>query len=164
RDDDHRDARLALRAAESEAARLLRGGAAPVVVTAPPADRDGGDDTAAVYEAGDVVVVSAPVDGMETPLQQVAEAAPDSQILVVTGDPDDGGGGGGSELSPAERRAQRLRRAVRTVADAHADGIAVVGAFHLPAVDGYEWHRGFDARLGLFDRDRNPLPAVDELP
>ncbi len=164
RDDDHHDARLALRAAESEAARLLRGGAAPVAVTAPPADRDGGDDTAAVYEAGDVVVVSAPVDGLETPLEQVAEAAPESQILVVTGDPDDDGGGGGSALPPAERRAQRLRRAVRTVADAHADGIAVVGAFHLPAVDGYEWHRGFDARLGLFDRDRNPLPAVDELP
>jgi hypothetical protein len=39
----------------------------------------------------------------------------------------------------------------------------VRGAFVLPAVDGYEWHRGFDAQLGLFDRDRNPRPALDAL-
>ena len=161
RDDDRHDARVALRAAESEAARLLRGGGAPVAVTAPSAD---GDDEGAsrVYAAGDLVVVSAPVDGLDTPLEQVAEAAPNAQILVVTGDPD-GGAAAGSDLSPDERRTDRLRRAVGTVADAHADGIAVVGAFHLPAIDGYEWHRGFDARLGLFDRDRNPRPALEAL-
>jgi hypothetical protein len=39
----------------------------------------------------------------------------------------------------------------------------VVGAFHLPAIDGYEWHRGFDARLGLFDRDRVPKDALGPL-
>ncbi len=57
-------------------------------------------------------------------------------------------------------RAIRLRRAVTTIAGAHGGGLTVVGAFHQPAIDGYEWHRGFDARLGLFDRDRNPRPAL----
>jgi beta-glucosidase len=46
---------------------------------------------------------------------------------------------------------------------ARGDGVDVVGAFHQPAVDGYEWHRGFDARLGLFDRDRNPRPTLGAL-
>jgi beta-glucosidase/6-phospho-beta-glucosidase/beta-galactosidase len=64
---------------------------------------------------------------------------------VVTGDPTGEG---------------RVPRAADTVAAAHADGVRVVGAFHLPAIDGYEWHRGFDVRLGLFDRDRNPKDAL----
>jgi len=51
-----------------------------------------------------------------------------------------------------------------TVADAHRDGLGVVGAFHVPTIDGYEWHRGFDARLGLFDRDRGPKDALGALP
>ena len=54
-------------------------------------------------------------------------AAPHARLLVVTGDAD-----------PAddERRAERLRRAVRTVAAAAHDGVPLVGAFHHPAIDG----------------------------
>ena len=50
------------------------------------------------------------------------------------------------------------------MADAVAGGLPILGAFHHPAVDGYEWHLGFGARRGLFDRDRNPRPAVQSLP
>jgi hypothetical protein len=126
-------------------------------------------------------MVSAPVDGLELALERTSEAAPHARVLVVTGDTEESpagvatggdrtgdgtgdGAGPGSGGAEAERRQRRLERAVTTVAEAHADGVPVVGAFHQPAVDGYEWHRGFDARLGLFDRDRNPRPAVDALP
>jgi hypothetical protein len=172
KDDDQRDARAALLAAEAEAARLLRSGRAPVAVS---------PDTGDPHESDDLLVVSAPVDGLEGALEGTAEASPHARLLVVTGDPEgspsgaatggdrtgDGTGDGvgpGSGGGEAERRQRRLERAATTVAEAHADGIPVVGAFHQPAVDGYEWHRGFDARLGLFDRDRNPRPALDALP
>jgi beta-glucosidase/6-phospho-beta-glucosidase/beta-galactosidase len=146
-DDDERDAVAALRTAEAGAARLLRSGGAPVAVAARPDEPDPDGD--ADDGAEDLLVVSAPVDRLELALEQVADAARDREILVVTGDPLTGADG--------------LPRAVDTVAAAHGDGIPVVGAFHLPAIDGYEWHRGFDARLGLFDRDRNPRPALEAL-
>jgi beta-glucosidase/6-phospho-beta-glucosidase/beta-galactosidase len=139
REDDERGALAALRAAEAEAARLLRTGGAPVAVTARPGEP---------REAEDLLVVSAAADELETPLEQAAEAFPGAGIVVVTGDPTGEG---------------RVQRAADTVAAAHRDGMRVVGAFHLPAIDGYEWHRGFDARLGLFDRDRNPRPAFEAL-
>jgi len=139
REDDERDALAALRTAEAEAARLLRTGSAPVAVTARPGEP---------READDLLVVSAAVDELETPLQQTVEAFPDAGIVLVTGDPTGEG---------------RVPRAADAVAATHRDGIRVVGAFHLPAIDGYEWHRGFDARLGLFDRDRNPRPALEAL-
>ncbi|HZA79159.1 MAG TPA: family 1 glycosylhydrolase [Acidimicrobiales bacterium] len=142
-EDDERDARAALRAAEAEAARLLRGGGTPVAVAARLGEPHEGDDME------DLVLLSAPVDALEAPLEQTAEALPDAGIVVVTGDPTGEG---------------RVERAVTAVRDAHRDGVRVVGAFHLPAMDGYEWHRGFDARLGLFDRDRNPKDAVGALP
>lgn len=161
-DDDHRDALAALRSAEEEAARLLRTGPAPVAVTA-RLDETGpagaGETGAGVAAGGDVgdpddlLVVSAPVDGLDTPLERVADALPGRGVVVVTGDP----------TAADDRREADLRRAAVAVVDAHAAGIDVQGAFHLPAVDGYEWHRGFDARLGLFDRDRNARPALAAL-
>jgi beta-glucosidase/6-phospho-beta-glucosidase/beta-galactosidase len=138
-EEDERDALAALRAAEAEAARLLRGGGAPVAVTARPDEP---------HEGNDLVVVSAAVDELEAPLEQAAASFPAVGIVVVTGDPTGEG---------------RLQHAVDIVADAHRDGLGVVGGFHLPAIDGYEWLRGFDARLGLFDRDRNARPALEAL-
>ena len=154
RDDDEHDACTALAAAEAEAARLLRSGPAPVAVTGRPDGR---------HDHDDLVVVSAPVARLDRALEEASDGAGHNRILVVTGDPDTGSGGGGTS-DAGEERAARLRAAVGTVADADAGGLAVVGAFHLPAVDGYEWHRGFDARLGLFDRDRNARPAAAALP
>jgi beta-glucosidase/6-phospho-beta-glucosidase/beta-galactosidase len=142
RDDDHRDARAALLAAEAEAARLLGSGTAPVAVTARPGDPG---------QHQDLLLVSAPVDELEPALERVADAAPNARALVVTGDPAEG---------DDERRAERLGGAARAVAAAHGGGLQIVGAFHQPAIDGYEWHRGFTARLGLFDRDRNPRPIL----
>jgi beta-glucosidase/6-phospho-beta-glucosidase/beta-galactosidase len=139
REDDERDALAALRTAEAEAARLLRTGEAPVAVTARPDEP---------READDLLVVNAAVDELETPLEQAADVFPGAGIVVVTGDPTGEG---------------KVQRAADTVAAAHGDGMRVVGAFHLPAIDGYEWHRGFDARLGLFDRDRNPKDELGAL-
>jgi len=146
RDDDHRDARDALLAAEAEAARLLGSGDAPVGVTARPGDPGQHDD---------LLVVSAPIDGLGPALERAADAPPDARVLVVTGDPAEG---------DDEVRAERLRQAARTVAGAHDGGLPIVGTFHQPAIDGYEWHRGLAARLGLFDRDRNPRPALGAWP
>jgi beta-glucosidase len=168
--DDH-DARAALLAAEAEAARLLGSGPAPVAVAARPGDHHDGDG---------LVVVAAPVDGLQRALEQVQDAAPHAEVLVVTGDPsgdasddpsggsargsqptdDRGAGGGRPEAGSEARRSERLSRAVEVVAGAHRGGLPVIGAFHQPAVDGYEWHRGFAPHLGLFDRDRNPRAAA----
>jgi beta-glucosidase/6-phospho-beta-glucosidase/beta-galactosidase len=145
-DEDHHEARAALLAAEAEAARLLRSGAAPVAV----AGRHG-EPGRHERDGDDLVIVAAPVDGLERALERAADAAPHARLVVVTSDPD----AEGDKL-----RAERLTRAVAAVGEARAGGLAVVGAFHQPAIDGYEWHRGFAARLGLFDRDRNPRPAT----
>ncbi|HEX6424897.1 MAG TPA: family 1 glycosylhydrolase [Acidimicrobiales bacterium] len=139
---DHRDARATLLAAEAEAARLLASGSAPVAVAARPGVPPDGRD---------LHVVSATPDALEASLERALEADRESRLLVVTGDPD-----GWEE--------ERLARAVRTVGEAAAGTAAIVGAFVQPAIDGYEWHRAFDARLGLFDRERNPRPALDALP
>jgi beta-glucosidase/6-phospho-beta-glucosidase/beta-galactosidase len=143
-EDDHRTAQATLAAAEAEAARLLRSGGRPVAVTprlSPGQRRD--DD--------DLLVVSSPVTEVERELERVAGAAPDATALIVTGDPSDASG---------EDKARRLRTAAQAVA---RSGAKVLGGFVLPAVDGYEWHRGFDAELGLFDRDRNPRQALSAL-
>jgi beta-glucosidase len=145
-DDDHRTAAATLRAAEAEAARLLRSGDGPVAVAWRPGDP---------HEHDDLVVVSAQADRLEEPLARVSDSIDHVSVLVVTGDPD-------AEASDARRR-ERLQSAADVVTVARADGVDVVGAFHQPAVDGYEWHRGFGARLGLFDRDRNPRPTLDAL-
>jgi beta-glucosidase/6-phospho-beta-glucosidase/beta-galactosidase len=143
--EDHHDAQAALRAAEAEAARLLRTGPRPVAVSWRPGDTTDHDD---------LVVVSAPVDALEDPLARLAGTADPAGVLIVTADPSDAG--------DAQRK-ERLEGAVRLAGEAQHHGLRVVGAFHQPAVDGYEWHRGFDARLGLFDRDRNPRPALGAL-
>jgi beta-glucosidase len=157
REDDRHDAEAALRVAEAEAARLLRSGPAPVAV----AWRPGAD-----VDHDDLVVVSAPVADLEDPLARLAGTAAPAGVLVVTGDPGDPGAPGAPSRDGDGdgARRDRLDRAVRLVAEAPGHGLRVVGSFHLPAVDGYEWHRGFDARLGLFDRDRNPRGALSALP
>jgi beta-glucosidase/6-phospho-beta-glucosidase/beta-galactosidase len=137
-EDDQRTATAALRAAEAEAARLLRSGGRPVAVSWRPG---------AAPEHDDLLVVSAPVERLEEPLARVADESPGAGIVVVTGDPSDDG--------DEPRRRERLRAAIDLVGVAQRDGVRIVGTFHQPAVDGYEWHRGFEARLGLFDRDRN---------
>ena len=152
--DDHRTARASLLAAETEAARLLRSGPAPVAVTARPGEPHEGDD---------LLVVNAPVTRIEAALERTGDAAPHARLVVVTGDPDTGDPDTGGD-AVLDRRAERLAAAVATVAWAAAGGLPIAGAFHQPAIDGYEWHRGFDARLGLFDRDRNPRPALAALP
>jgi beta-glucosidase len=167
-EDDHHGARAALRAAEAEAARLLRSGPRPVAVTWRPGEE---------LDVDDLVVVSAPLDALEDPLARLAETA-SRGVLVVTGEPGPAPGSGDLAAGPGgeagassagaggdveEARRRRLDAAVRLVAGAAGDGLPVVGAFHLPAVDGYEWHRGFEAELGLFDRDRNPRAALGAL-
>lgn len=146
-EDDHRTAAATLASAEAEAARLLRSGGAPVAVTPrlEPGQRRDDDD---------LLVVAASVTEVERELERVADGAPDADLLVVVGDPDPG------PDTSDEDRARRLRTAVDAVAGSAA---RVRGGFVLPAVDGYEWHRGFEARLGVFDRDRNPRPALAAL-
>lgn len=155
RDDDHHDARATLLAAEAEAARLLRTGASPVAVSARRGDR---------HEHDDLLVVGAPADRLEPALEQAIDAASHARLLVVTGDPGPLDVDIDADADVHGPRARRLQSAVRTIAGAHTGGTTIVGAFHQPAIDGYEWHRGFDARLGLFDRDRNPRPAFTALP
>ena len=68
-----------------------------------------------------------------------------------------------AHLGLGETGEGRVQRAADAVGAALGDGVPVLGAFHLPAIDGYECLRGFDARLGLFDRDRNPKVTLGAL-
>src|SRR4029453_13924398 len=98
--DDHHDALAALRAAEAEAARLLRSGPPPVAVSGGPGDRP---------EHDDLGVVSAPVTGLEDPLARLADIAAPAGVLVVTGDPGDRDGGAARQEA-LERAGEARRR------------------------------------------------------
>jgi len=87
-------------------------------------------------------------------LHRLADACPDRPLWVAghlasVGDP-----AGDAEAAEA---------AVAELDTARADGIAVDRWVWEPAIDGYEGTAGFDARLGLFDRDRHRKPATDVL-
>jgi beta-glucosidase len=69
----------------------------------------------------------------------------------------------GVATNDEDERASKVEASLAQVRDAIDEGIDVRGFFHRTAIDGYEWHDGFNARWGLFDRDRNPRPALDAL-
>jgi hypothetical protein len=81
-------------------------------------------------------------------LRRAAEEGPDRPLVVLgqrVGDPD------------------RLEATLAEVRAARDDGVELRAWFAEPAVDGYEWEAGFGPQLGLWDRDRNPRPALDLL-
>lgn len=81
-------------------------------------------------------------------LRRAAEEGPDRPLVVLgqrVGDPD------------------RLDATLAEVRAARDDGVELRAWFAEPAVDGYEWEAGFGPQLGLWDRDRNPRPALDLL-
>jgi beta-glucosidase len=79
--------------------------------------------------------------GLGESVERAAEAFPDRPILVLTGAVDD----------DEERRMRTL-----TDLDVELAELPVDHVHWWSAVDGYEGWFGFDARSGLFDRDRNP--------
>lgn len=60
-----------------------------------------------------------------------------------------------------EARARYLEECIERVGAAIDDGIDVRGFFHWTGVDNYEWAHGYDARFGIFDRDRNPKGSAE---
>ena len=69
----------------------------------------------------------------------------------------------GEVRPPTDDEAERsayVEDVLGVVADAITGGVDVRGLFWWTGVDNYEWHKGYDVRFGLFDRDRNPKPAA----
>ena len=156
-DDDHRRIGLTnLRAANREAARLLRSGGAPVVAS--HAAGEPGDELkldlesftgiGVVQEAGEGRAVGDAV-------QRLADDVGRAVALWVTAT--------GVGTANADEQADKARATVAQLAEAVDDGIDLRGAFWWCAVDGYEPSTAFEVPWGLFDRDRNPRPACREL-
>jgi beta-glucosidase len=99
-------------------------------------------------------------EGLGIVLRRIAEELPGRPILV-----DECGLGTSATKDSAhdaddEWRVSYLTECLNEVERAIADGIDIRGFFHWTAVDNYEWLEGYDARFGLFDRDRNPKPSA----
>jgi len=93
---------------------------------------------------------------VEHTLHRVAEERAGRRLVLLTG----ATGAAGEALVDAESgapagRAAVLRDLVAVVEDA-ATSLPIEHVQWWSAVDGYEGRAGFDARTGLFDRDRNP--------
>ena len=89
-------------------------------------------------------------DGLAHVLRRLADELPDTPLVVTEC------GLGADD----EQRVAYLRSAIDVVDEAIGDGIDVRGFFHWTSVDDYEWHEGYGAPIGLFDRDRNPRPSA----
>lgn len=90
--------------------------------------------------------------GLGLVLERLAEELPDTPLLIaelgIGTRADDGGAD--------EKRLAFMRAAIDELHTAQRAGIDVRGLFWWTGVDNYEWIHGFDARFGLFDRDRTP--------
>jgi beta-glucosidase len=154
-EDDRRVGLANVRAANREAARLLRTAHAPVVASHPPGapadelrlDLDVFDGVGLVHPATD--------DGnVRAALQVLADELGDVAMWITST---------GVGTRDEDERAHKLRATAEQVVEAQRDGIDVRGALWWTAIDGYEPATGFAVPWGLFDRDRNPRPALDEL-
>ena len=87
-------------------------------------------------------------------LHRLADACPDRPLWVA---------GHLASVGDPAGDAEAAEQATTELEAARADGIAADRWVWEPAIDGYEGAAGFDARLGLFDRDRRRKPAADVL-
>jgi beta-glucosidase len=154
-EDDHRTGLTALRLANREAARLLGGGAAPVACA--HAAGEPADELKLDAEVFDRIGLALPADtgaGVVTALRRVVEQLDDETVpLAITAC--------GAGTNDEDERAEKVTAVVGQVDEATANGAAVHEVFWWTAIDGYEPATGFAVPWGLFDRDRNPRPALN---
>jgi beta-glucosidase len=90
-------------------------------------------------------------EGLALTLHRLAEMLPQRPLAITSyGAPTTDSAWQGDEA--------RLARAV--IEDAVGDGIGVEAALWSTAIDGWSFQHGFNLATGLFDRDRNPRPAL----
>lgn len=87
-------------------------------------------------------------------MHRLAERSPDKPIWLI---------GHSASLGDPTGDAEIAEETVAEIAAVRADGIALDRWVWEPAIDGYEGSAGFDASLGLFDRDRHPKAAAGVL-
>jgi beta-glucosidase len=90
-------------------------------------------------------------EGLALTLHRLAEMLPQRRLAIT---------GYGAPTSDAPWQADEARAARSVVLAAAGDGIPIEMALWSTAVDGWAYDYGFDLNAGLFDRDRNPRPAL----
>jgi beta-glucosidase len=155
-EDDHMTVERAIRAANREAARLLHDGNAPVVCAhGAGVDPEELKLDAEVFDAIGLDHVAVDDGSLLVALRRLAEDIGADIPLAITAC--------GVGTSDEDERAGKLTASLAQVQEAISEGLDVRGFFYRTAIDGYEWHDGFNVSWGLFDRDRNPRPALDVL-
>ena len=91
-------------------------------------------------------------EGFAHVLERLSEDHPDRPLLVCEA---------GIGTHDESERADYVVEVLHHVQEAIASGADVRGLFWWTGVDCYEWHQGDTLAYGLFDRDRNPLPAAE---
>lgn len=149
--DDRRAGLRELRAANRQAARLLRSASTPVITSHPPDEPV--DELKLDLEVFDGLgFVHAATDGheLEHALDRLVERTGTTSPVHLTGI--------GVGTQDPDEQADKARGAREQVEGADAEvGLALWWS----AVDGYEPTTGFSVPWGLFDRDRNARPAVE---
>ena len=105
-----------------------------------PPDGRRGDDGVMVWS-----------EGLALTLHRLAEMLPQRPLAVTSY---------GAPSSDAAWQGDEARLARTVIETAVRDGIGIEAAFWTPALDGYSFEHGFSLASGLFDRDRNPRPAL----
>jgi beta-glucosidase len=153
-DDDYATALAALRRANREAARLLKG-EAPVACAHPPGEP--ADELKLDAEVFDRIGLAVPADegiGVVTALRRLVDQLGDDTVpLAITSC--------GVGTADEDERAEKATGVVGQVEEAVADGLALHEVFWWTAIDGYEPSTGFTVPWGLFARDRTARPALE---
>ncbi|MGI8664015.1 MAG: family 1 glycosylhydrolase [Acidimicrobiales bacterium] len=155
--DDHQVGLVALRRANREAARLLGGGDAPVACAHAPGEP--ADELKLDAEVFDRIGLAVPADvgsGVVTELRRLLDQLGDDTVaLAITSC--------GVATNDEDERAEKATAVASQLDEAEAEGIDVRELFWWTAIDGYEPTTGFELSWGLFDRARNPRPALSAL-
>lgn len=99
--------------------------------------------------ADDGVVVWS--EGLALTLHRLAEMLPQRPLAVTSY---------GAPTADAAWQGDEARLARRVILDAVGDGIPIEAAIWSTAIDGWAFEHGFSLAAGLFDRDREPRPAL----
>ena len=90
-------------------------------------------------------------EGLALTLHRLAEVLPQRPLAVTSY---------GAPTTDAAWQGEQARLARQVILEAVSDGIPIEAALWSTAIDGWAFQHGFSLAAGLFDRDREPRPAL----